>query len=198
MGEDRVEQEKQPIITNLFPVGKESVLTAFGDLSLTENPSGAEPVANQEMDILSETNRHVSDYDIEVLSQLPTEASDQLIFGVLICHRALREEARGRDGILPTLTAEFIQEAHDREVEAIRAESVDKQISIQQAATELSRMHIVEFQNMEPEFSETVRRKFGTQPDWDPEQDLRYAGIINTYLLFRTGLSDPKNFSAQQ
>jgi len=196
MGEGAIEQEKQPIISDLFPVSKQSVLTAFGELSPTENPTGAEAAAMQEMKILSETNLDVLDYDLRILAQIPREAGDQLLGGVLVCHRALREEARARGGILPTFTDEFIQKFHNKGVKTLQARIVKEQISVHQAASELTRLHLVEFENMEPEFSETVKRKLSVQPDWDPEKDLGYAGFINTYLLFRQGCSDPKNLQS--
>jgi hypothetical protein len=184
MEEGAVKQEGQPIISDLFPVGAKSALAAFRDLSLQENPDGAEAAATQEMNILSETNRDVLDYDLGILLQIPREAGDQLFGGVLVCHRALREEAKARGGILPTFTDEFIQEFHNKGVEALRARIANEQISDHQAASELTKLHLVEFQNMEPEFSKIVREKLGVHPDWRPEEDPRYLGIIHMHFLF--------------
>ena len=53
--------------------------------------------------------------------------------------------------------------------------------------------NLVMFRNLEPEFSKIAEEKFG-EPGWIPEDDFRYAGIINLHLLFREGCGDPKNF----
>lgn len=197
MDEGAKEQEKKPVISNLFPIHGKSVSAAFEKLSLTENPSGAQAAANEEMDRLCETNPYVATYFGQMLSEFPVtarETADQIYLGILIAHKILREGARLRGGILPTFTLDFVQDYHNKEVESIIAESRDKNLAIPQIGIQLRNKRLVEFENRESEFSRIVRIKLGVQSDWHPEEDPRYLGIVNLCVLFREGCKDPKNF----
>lgn len=193
MDEGGAELEKQPDVSKIFPVSEKSVLSAFKNLSLTENPTGALAESNKEIEIFSEINPHLLDYDEGILMQLPGEEGDRLLEGILVCHRALREEAEARGVVMPSFTNEFIEEFHNKALEGLRTIIDDKKIPIHQAIDESVKLRLDEFQNMEPKFSEIVRKKLNV-PDWDPARDFKYLGITNTYFLFREGLKDPKNF----
>ncbi len=198
MSESGQDQEKQTIVPNLFPLRKESVLAAFRDLSPAENPSVAQEAVNEEMRIFRETNPYVFNYFADFAQDMRNrkvaeELIDQVSWGVMVGHRALREEAKFKGGVLPTFTSEFIEDYHRKDVERISAMSYEK-ITVQQAAIQLGNLELVKFERWEPESRKIVREKLGLQSDWRPEQDGRYLGIIDLYLLFKEGCSDPKNF----
>jgi len=188
MSEGGLGQERQPIIFDLFPVGKEAALNAFRNLSLAENPSGAQEAVIQEASILNESNPYVFAYFLQMLGGFPPEASkttDQILWGALIYHQALREEARFRGGRLPIVTREFLQDYYGMEAKAIVSEQKDKKMSLQEAGTQLRKMKQIEFEHTEPEFSKIVREKLGVHPGWRPEEDPRYLGIIHMHFLFK-------------
>lgn len=200
MAEGAVEQEGQPIISKLFPLSRDSVLTAFSELSPRENPSSAQLKTNEEKRILDEKNPHVSTYFSNFAQQMreggaSEEDTYQVSLGAIIGHRVLREEAESKGGVLPTFTKEFVKDFHNKDVERIRAMSADKKITDEQAEIQLGIMAIDMFKDWEVEFSEILKDKLGLQQsDWRSENDLVYLGIVEQYLLFREGCEDSKNF----
>ena len=54
------------------------------------------------------------------------EKADQMFLGSLICHKALREEAEARGGILPRLTEEFVK-GYDEKQEKIVEKNLDEE-----------------------------------------------------------------------
>ncbi len=203
MAEDAKDQELKPITSNLFPVGEQSILRAFRDLIPPKNPSAvqiasAEAAEDEEKRILGETNPHVLT-SFEIFLEFYTEEKAKQIFqGALIFHRALREEAESKGVTLPTFSEQFVQD-YDQQTQNSADESAEvafryKKLSLEEAAREFRRTNIVIFRNLEPEFSKIVEKGFGAQPNWLPEEDFRYKGIIYQDLLFRAGCSDPKNF----
>lgn len=199
MSEGAKDQERKPIISELFPLRKQSVLAAFRALSPAENPSACQEAVKEETDIFRETNPHTLTHFANFAQEMRNrevaeEAIDQMFWGVVVSHRALREQAKSKGGVLPTFTDEFIEDYHGKSVERIRAMSVDKEIAVQQGAIQLSNMDLVKFENWEPEFSKIVKEKLGFQSDSHRAKDVKYAGIVDLYMLFRAGCSDPKNF----
>lgn len=206
MSEGIVEPERY-IVYNLFPVGKQSVLTAFKDLIPPKNPSvdqlaSAEAAADKEKRKLSETNPHVFNSFEELVGGYTQKKAKQMFLGALICHRALREEAKSRGGALPTFTEQFVQDYDIEQDRKAQEEINDKQqlidikvIGIKEITRQVRRNNIFNFRNLEPEFSEIVeKKKLGVQSGWLPEEDYRYTGIIYLHSLFKAGFSNPKNF----
>jgi len=194
MAEGSKDQEGEPIIYDLFPIGEKSVLAAFRDLSPIQNSSGFQAEADGELDILSQTNPHVLKQVVQSLLTLPSkEDGDQIFGGILVCHRALRKEAESQGVQLPTLTDEFTKRHYEKEIDNILAKGKEKKLSITQAMR-LSKIQMLsQFENLEPQFSEIAKEQLGGS-DWHPEENLGYLGIINFYLLFKEGCKDPKNF----
>lgn len=195
MDEGRAEQERQPIISNLFPISEQSVLTAFKKLSPRENPSGAQEEETKELGLMRKTNPHVlASFDDLLESQAPKKA-DQMRLGSLICNRALREEANARGGILPALKRDFVEHYVARLERKLEDELKDKgSLMPDEIGPQIRRANINKFRNHEPEFSKIVEEKFVNQPNWLPEDDFRYIGLTYQYLLFREGYKNPKNF----
>ncbi len=191
------------IIYNLFPVGRESVLTAFKDLLLPENPSVGQVASTQEarheeMGILCKTNLHVSTSLEDLIESYTPEKADGMRLGSLIFHRALRKEAKSRGGVLPTFTEKFVKD-YDDQTQSSAEKSAEEAflyrgLNLKEAGRELRRKNIVIFSNSEPEFSKIVREKLYLRSDSRPEENLIYSGIIDLYLLIKKGFSDPKNF----
>lgn len=195
MAEGTRDRERQAVISNLFPLQEQSVLDAFNKLSFKTNPDGAQTEIEQEMNIFSETNPYAVTYFVQMLKEFPSkEKADQIFWGILVCHQALREQAKLTGGILPTFTKEFVQDYATKREEKFKSIGIDKNITIEEAIIQSSRQDLVKFENMEPGFSNIVGREKGKKAGWGPEQDLRYSGIINLYWLFKQGCSDPKNF----
>lgn len=187
MDEGSKDKEVKNTISDLFPLKKQSVVAAFETLNLDE-----------EKQILSKTNPHVLTSFEEFLEYYSKKNAEQMLFGALVCHRALREEARVRGGALPTFTERFIED-YDDQAQSTTDKSAEealyhKKLSPEQTGREFSRQNIVVFRNKEPDFSKIVERELGAQPNWLPEEDFRYRGLIDQYLIFRKGCSDPKNF----
>lgn len=200
MDEGRAERERQPVISNLFPVSEQSVLSAFRDLIPPENPS-ADQVAfaaasvDEERRILLETNPHVLNSLEELIEPYTEDKARQMRLGNLICYRALREEAISRRGLLPILTEDFVKQYGIEQDEKLERELEDKSsLEPHQIGIQIRKANIAKFRNQEPEFSKIIEREFGIQSGWFPEDDLRYSGIIDLYLLFRKGCRGPKNF----
>lgn len=197
MAEGEQDRETKTIAA-LFPLGKEPVLAAFRALSPLENSSAQEAV-NEETEIFRETNPHAFNQFVGFAQEMKNkkvaeEAINQMFWGAMVCHRVLREQAKLKGGVLPKLTTEFIEEYNEEGSEKTRAMSVDKGITVQQVASQLSNMDLVAFENWEPEFSQIVTAKLGLQSDLRRAKDLKYTGIVDLYCLFREGCSDPKNF----
>lgn len=201
MSEDVIEQERQPVISNLFPVEEQAARTVFRYLSRRGNPSGYKEEVDKEKNQLNEINPHVFLYIKDTLGEISRqlgskEAEDQIMWGVLISHRALRVKAKSREGVLPTLTDDFVKEFQKQEIENIITLARNENKSTNQAAKRIAKQELARFESYEPEFSQIAREELsGSDPNWDPEQDRRYSGIIDLYLLFREGCSDPKNFA---
>jgi len=192
------EQERKLI--NLFPLSKQSVLSAFRELDSQENPSGAQTGEEENRGLLRESNPSVL-ADLERLLEPYTEENaKQMFWGALVFHRALRKEAKFKGVTLPTLTEQFIEYYEEKKENSAEQSRIgafrDRNLSIDEAGREFRRRNIATFRNLEPEFSKVVESKLGTLPNWLPEEDFRYTGIIYQYLLFRKGFSDPKNFQS--
>lgn len=195
MAEGRAEQERQPIISNLFPVSEKSVLSAFRNLISKKNPSSVQEAVEKELKIMRKTNPYVLASIDDLLEYQTKKEEPRMRLGSLICNRALREEANARGGVLPTLAKDFVEQ-YDEELERKLGEEVeDKWLAERsQVGPQMRRAYIAKFRNYEPDFSKIVEEEFGNQPDWVPENDFRYTGLAYQYLLFRQGFSDPKNF----
>lgn len=199
MAEDARDRETQTIVPNLFPLGKEPILAAFRDLSPAENPSACQEAIDEETDIFRQTNPHAFNHFSDLAQtmgeqQVAEEAVSKWSSGIMLCHRALREQAKLKGGVLPTFTGEFTEGYNEQGLKKTKAMSLDKEIGFQDADAQLSKMQLVKFKNWEPELNEPVREKLGLQSDRAAEDDLVCSGIIHLYLLFRAGCSDPKNF----
>jgi len=196
MAEGAKDQELKPIISNLFPLEGKFVLTAFEELSSISNPSGFQAEADRELAILRQTNLHVLEEIVQILRELPSkEDGDGIFAGILVCHRALRKEAESIGGQLPTFTDEFTKRYYEEEEDNILEQSEDKKVDRMQAAMQVKRQQLVQFENWEPEFSTIAKKLLAERgADWHPEENPMYLGITNFYSLFRAGCSDPKNF----
>lgn len=199
MAEDTVEQERQPVISDLFPIGEQSVSAAFKELSLRENPSSFGEAVNEETRIVGKTNGCVSNYFSDFAQEMKErkaseEVIDQFSLGAIIGHRVLREEAKSKGGVLPTFTEEFVEGYHNKDVERLKVMKIDDQLTVEQAAIQVGNIEIIRFENWEPKFSKILREKLGLQSGWRREDDPVYLGIVEQYLLFRAGCKDRKNF----
>lgn len=198
MGEDVIEQEKQPIVRDLFPVEKEYVLTAFKSLDPQDESSSVRAEVEDEGLILKTTNPHAfASFENLVVDYYPEIHEVKMRWGILICYRALRLKAVSKKVTLPELTQKFVQD-YDEEQDKMAEKKADEKISYQsktQTGLEIKREHISEFRNLEPEFSQIAEGKLRVGSDWLPEEDRIYLGIIDAYFLFRKGFSYPKNFS---
>lgn len=200
MAEGAKDQETKPIIFNLFPLQRRSVLVAFSNLSPKENLSAVGEAVSEEKQIFDRTNPHVSSYVSDFVNDMtargvPSETIDQIAWGVLICYRVLREEAESQGGVLPTFTDEFIEEYHQDQVDNIGRITTEDQLTLKQTGVQLSNKQLLIFEESEPVFSKIVREKLGLTSDELAKQDWKYRGIVELYSLFRKGCSDPKNFS---
>jgi len=203
MSEGGLGQEKQPIISNLFPVGEQSILRAFSDLIPPKKPTAdqiasAEAAADEERRILRETNPYVLTSFKIFLEFYTEEKAKQILRGALIFHRALRKEAESKGVTLPTFSEQFVED-YDQQTQTSADENLEealryKKLSPEEAARAFRKTNIVIFRNLEPEFSKIVERGLGAEENWLPEEDFRYKGIIYQDLLFRAGCSDAKNF----
>lgn len=187
MAEGEKGKERQTIVSDLFPLRGQSVEAAFEPF----NP-------NEEKRMLSETNPHVLNY-FEALTghyakmgQYAKDETEQALLGILICHRALREEARFRGGVLPTLTERFVDNYNENLERNVHDELGDKKLDFDETRKQIHRANLVIFRNFEPAFSWLVEEKFRDQTH--PEDSFRNLGIINMYLLFREGCSHSENF----
>lgn len=197
MDEGTREQERQPIISSLFPVGEEAARTAFSNLNPRQiSLSVAQVASNEEKRILDEGNPDIAAYFGEMLlTKYPEEDHrDRVSLGILIFHRALREKANAEGVEFPRLKEKFILDYKNERQERIDQISRDSGKTTKQAEDQLNREDLIKFEHKEEKFSEIVRENFSIGPEWRREQDLKYLGIIYTYSLFRKGLSDPKNF----
>ena len=195
MDEGAADQERQPVISDLFPLGEKSVLTAFQEI-YPHAGSFVEDVVSNEREILRRTNPYVLNSLEQLIDAYTEENAKLMLEGALICHRALRREFKIKSGILPSLTEDFVRN-YDEEKQGIADRRIDEDITHRervQAGEELRKMRIFRFRQLEPVFSRIVEEKLGDQPKWVPENDYRYRGIIDQYLIFREGLSNPKNF----
>ena len=203
MAEGGKDQEVKPIISDLFPLREESVLKAFKGLIPSQNASleqraSVQAALDEEERNLRATNPHVLT-SFEIFLEFYTEENaKQMFWGALIFHRALREEAESKGVTLPTFTEQFVED-YDQQTQSSADKSAEealrhKKLSREEAARGFRRTNIVIFRNLEPEFSKIVERGLGDKPNWLPEEDFRYRGIIYQDLLFRAGCSDPKNF----
>jgi len=184
MDEGTKDRERQTIVADLFPIREQSIIAALGTLDLEE-----------EKRILSNDNGHILDSFEELGESYSEDKAGGWILGTLICYRALREEGRFRGGYLPRLTKQFVESYDKEEEEDVEKEIIDKPLlRISEVGGEIRRAKVVKFRNFEPEFSKAIEKEFGGQQDWSAENDYRYLGIINLYLMFRRGCSDPKNF----
>ncbi|MEK7517323.1 MAG: hypothetical protein AAB583_02145 [Patescibacteria group bacterium] len=196
MDEGKTEKREKPI--NLFPIGRQSVLDAFKRLNYKENSVSLQEAKEEERE-LGQSNPHVLT-DLERLLELHTEESAKQLFrGTLISHRALQNEAKHRGLVLPRLKEEFVEgyaEQKESSAEKSKMEAWhDKKLDTYQAAGEFRKSEISKFRNLEPEFSSIAERELNDRPNWIPEEDIVYRGIIYEYLLLREGFSDAKNFS---
>ena len=199
MDEGGKDQEVKPIISNLFPLKEQSVLAAFSNLSPKENPHAVGEAANEEKHVFDTTNPHVSAYISDFVNDLTkrgvhSEMIDQVGWGVLMCHRVLREEAASQGGVLPTLTDEFIEEYHQDDLNEIKRVTIEDRLTLKQTAVQVSNRRLLMFEKSEPKFSKIVREKLGLKLDELAKQDLKYSGIVDLYWLFKKGCSDSKNF----
>ena len=199
MDEGGKDQEVKPIISNLFPLQEESVSNAFRDLDPRENPFSAQKAVDEETRMFRDANPNVFSYFADFAQEMrdgkvPEDGINQMFWGIMLCYRALREEAKSKGGVLPQFTDEFIESYDKNDMENIKAECTDKGISRGQAIAQLANMDIVKFENLELEFNMIIREEFGRQPNWQANQDFKYSGIMDVYFLFREGCSDPKNF----
>lgn len=190
MAEGVAEREGQPIISNLFPVSRDSVSTAFKELS----PAAEE----EEKRILGETNPYVLASLKQFIEPYAEENAKQMRRGALIFHRALRKEAKSKGVVLPTFSEQFVKDYDEQaqsSADKYKEEAHrDRKLNAGEVGREFRRKNLVVFRNLEPEFSEIVEREFGAQPNWLPEEDFTYRGIIDQRLLFRAGCSDRKNY----
>ena len=146
---------------------------------------------------MRETNPFVSDYFMQMSEDIRSKnmpkGAYNLLWAVLVCHRALREQAKLKGGILPRFTQEFVQDYIKKSGERFTKAMEDKNIGIKEAFSQIVRQNVVEFENMEKEFSDLIGSEDDTQ--WTEEQTLQYIpAIISIYRLFREGSRDPKNF----
>lgn len=189
MDEGAAEKERQPIMSNLLQhVSKDDISTVFKELNLQEEKDslrGSNPYVLADLE-------HLTEHHVE-------EKAKQVFWGAMLFDRVLREKAELKGVILPKLTEQFVEDyaeqkdnaAEENRIEAVHYRNLSDEEEIER---EFRRSNIAKFRNFEPEFSGIVEGEFGAQPNWAPEEDNRYIGFIYEYLLFRAGLSDPKNF----
>lgn len=184
MDEGARNPEKKIVVSDLFPIKQQSITAALGELNLDE-----------ERRMLSNDNRHVFDSFEELRESHREDKAKQSLLGNLICYCALREEARSRGGVLPRLTKQFVHDYDEEKEKDVQNELLGKKLSKNKVGQQIRRAKVVMFRNFEPEFSRIIEEKFGDQPNWRPENDSRYSGVINLYLMFRAGCGDLKKFS---
>lgn len=187
-------ERKNPIISSLFPVGEQSVLTAFGVLSPA---SEEEEEEEEEKRILRETNPYVLASFERLLESYTEKNAKQMLWGALIFYRALREEAKSKHVPLPTFTEQFVED-YDKQAQTNADKSAeealrDKKLNLGKAAGVFRRNNIVIFRNLEPEFSRIVEEKLrSSQSNWLPEEDFKYTGILDMYFLFKKRTRRPQ------
>lgn len=198
MDEGAAKQEKQPMDPKMLSISKDSFSTAFKELNPQESPSLWQKEGENEINELRENNPHVLNSIEELTKPYPEEKAKQMLRGALTFYRALRKDIEAKGKVLPKLTEEFVKE-YDyqtliRGAEIGEEAVLDEGLTSSEASDKARRRIVANFRNLEPELSEVVEKELGNQPNWRPEENDIYLGIIDMYSLMRVGLSDPKNF----
>ena len=184
--------ERVPIISDLFPVGKEVALDAFGKLRLPDNSSDFMKIWDEEKPVLQDTNPYLlgsleEDIESDRLDVTPK------VWGSMLCIYALREKARMKEVAFPTFTRKFV-DTYNREKDRKLEKGDTEGLSLSAMASRIRRLRVSQFRNHEEEFSGIVEERLRGGSDWRPEDDSRYMGIVNMYLLIRAGCENPQNY----
>ena len=186
-------QEVKTIILDVFPLKKQSVLTAFNNLGYQKNSNDVKKAVDEEIGILGKTNIYASISFGNLLEHYTEDVAADTRRGNAICHQALR---LGLKGELPKFTEQFVQ-AYDDERDRKVEEELNREKPQSRALAELlvKQKNIAGFREFEPAISKIVERKLRAgSRHWQPEQDHIYSGFMDLYFLFREGCSDSKNF----
>ena len=185
-------QEAEVAILDVFPLKRQSVLTAFRNLYSPKDSSDVKRAVDEEIGILGR-NVHALISFGNLSEPYSEPVATQKRRGNAICHQALRLGAKGE---LPKFTEQFVQ-AYDDEQDERVGEELNREKPQSRALAELliKQNNLAKFREFEPEISKIVEGKLRAgSKHWQPEQDYIYSGFMDLYFLFRDGCSNPKNF----
>jgi len=185
-------QERKPVLLSIFPLNKESVLTAFKNLDPRKDSSDVEKAVDKEIGILGRTNIYAAMSFGNLLDYYTKDVAVDRRRGNALCHQALRLGARGE---LPKFTETFVQAYDDEQEEMAEKELDDTHLQPSQVALAKRQENVARFREFEPKMSKVVERKLRIGLGWLPEEDQIYKGFMDLYFLFKEGCSDPKNFA---